>query len=53
MSAHRARRLPQVNVVWEEKQRGVDVKGLVAAVQKLADAQSRRSAVAAQVLPGV
>jgi len=42
-----------VGHVVEEQTLGLDVEGLKEAAQKLADAQSRRSAVAAQVLPGM
>ena len=40
-------------LVEEMQAQGLDVRGLVYACQTLADAQSRRSAVAAQILPMV
>lgn len=45
--------IPQVALLADEQRRGYEMGGLLEAVQKLADAQSRRSAVAAQVLPGM
>lgn len=43
----------QVDLVVEEQDAGLNMEGIKEAAQKLADAQSRRSAVAAQVLPGM
>ena len=42
-----------LNILVAMQSQGVQVSGLVEACKQLADAQSRRSAVAAQILPVV